>query len=96
MKAHPYFSYLIIPLFKKKFDFIFLIQGRKWIGENPGKNKHVFLRSLDFLMTKRETQRQKRPASRETHVIGYQRVAEKNQRNTKRFTHLGPQMNCVW
>lgn len=50
---------------------------REWTGENPGGNKHAFLKSLDFLMTWRETLEGEETV-REIHVIGYRRVAEKS------------------
>lgn len=48
MRAHPYFSYFIIPLFKKKKK-LKPKAVRERAGENPGRNKHAFLKSLDFL-----------------------------------------------
>ena len=39
MLAHPYFSYFIIPLFKKIFFKSKTV--RKWAGENPGRKKNI-------------------------------------------------------
>lgn len=49
MRAHPYFSYFIIPLLKKKKKKLKPKSVREWAGENPGRNKHAFLKSGDFL-----------------------------------------------
>lgn len=48
MRAHPYFSYFIIPLLKKKKK-LKPKAVREQTGEHPGRNKHAFLKSLDFL-----------------------------------------------
>lgn len=101
MRAHPYFSYFIIPFFKKKLFFFKFKAVRKWAGENPGKNQHAFLKSLDFLYgTKGNTEGEETDRQREIHVIGCQCVAGKSTYGRhivlKDFQHLGPQMNCMW
>lgn len=49
MRAHPYFSYFIIPLFKKKKSFFNSRQLGNGLGKNQAKINIHFLKSLDFL-----------------------------------------------
>ena len=67
MRAHPYFSYFIIPLSKKNFFFKF--KDSKWAGETQAKNQHAFLKSLDFPYDMEGDTEGERPMGRERYML---------------------------
>lgn len=81
---------------KKKFFFNPKLL-RNGAGENPGRNKHAFLKSLDFLNGMEGNTGGRRDGC--IYVIGYQRVAGKSRYRRhivlRDLQRLGSQVNWM-